>query len=259
MQRVCFQLQVKPERIDEYKARHAAVWPDMLRALAESGWHNYSLFLRDDGLLIGYVETHDRPRTAALIEGLEVVPRAKLSYRGSEFEEMDLDAVLAVLADVDAPVLRDLDEVQRRDEVLFFGRRSAIPLVAGDRTILDLAQRHVLDRSEEEPLAAFVLVHERLRRGRIEAARAVQSVDRDEDRARFRGAAPTQHSLDARRRAAPQMCRDPEIGAQTRQDRPRRYSIVMPEAPASSRSVRGPSSPVTASLRSRSNFSIASR
>ena len=57
MQRVCFQLQVKPERIDEYKARHTAVWPEMLRALAASGWTNYSLFLRDDGLLIGYVET----------------------------------------------------------------------------------------------------------------------------------------------------------------------------------------------------------
>jgi two-component system sensor histidine kinase KdpD len=50
---------------------------------------------RGTDVVIGYVETHDRPRTAALIEGLEVVPRAKLSYRGSEFEEMDLDAVLA--------------------------------------------------------------------------------------------------------------------------------------------------------------------
>ncbi|HET9858839.1 MAG TPA: L-rhamnose mutarotase [Nocardioidaceae bacterium] len=57
VQRVCFQLQVKPERIEEYKARHAAVWPDMLRALAGTGWRNYSLFLRPDGLLIGYLET----------------------------------------------------------------------------------------------------------------------------------------------------------------------------------------------------------
>jgi L-rhamnose mutarotase len=57
MSRVCFQLQVRPERIAEYRERHAAVWPDMLAALAATGWHNYSLFLRDDGLLIGYVET----------------------------------------------------------------------------------------------------------------------------------------------------------------------------------------------------------
>jgi L-rhamnose mutarotase len=57
VQRVCFQLQVRPDRIDEYTARHAAVWPEMLEALAATGWHNYSLFLRDDGLLIGYFET----------------------------------------------------------------------------------------------------------------------------------------------------------------------------------------------------------
>ena len=54
--RACFQLQVRPDRIDEYRARHAAVWPDMLQALRDSGWRNYSLFLRPDGLLIGYVE-----------------------------------------------------------------------------------------------------------------------------------------------------------------------------------------------------------
>ena len=55
--RVCFQLQVKPESIPEYTRRHAAVWPDMLRALKETGWNNYSIFLRQDGLLIGYFET----------------------------------------------------------------------------------------------------------------------------------------------------------------------------------------------------------
>jgi L-rhamnose mutarotase len=57
MPRACFQLQVRPDRIEEYTARHAAVWPEMLRALHDTGWHNYSLFLRPDGLLIGYVET----------------------------------------------------------------------------------------------------------------------------------------------------------------------------------------------------------
>ena len=57
MRRVCFQLQVKPDRLAEYRERHTHVWPDMLAALAETGWHNYSLFVRDDGLLIGYFET----------------------------------------------------------------------------------------------------------------------------------------------------------------------------------------------------------
>ena len=75
MQRVCFQLQVRPERIEEYKARHAAVWPEMLRALADSGWHNYSLFLRDDGLLIGYVETPSLEAAQAAMAATEVNAR----------------------------------------------------------------------------------------------------------------------------------------------------------------------------------------
>ncbi|GAA1058662.1 L-rhamnose mutarotase [Agromyces bracchium] len=58
-QRVCFQLQVDPARLDEYRERHAAVWPDMLRAIESSGRRNYSLFLRDDGLLVGYYEVDD--------------------------------------------------------------------------------------------------------------------------------------------------------------------------------------------------------
>ncbi len=59
MQRICFLLQVKKDRLAEYKQRHRAVWPEMLEALRRTGWHNYSLFLRDDGLLVGYLETPD--------------------------------------------------------------------------------------------------------------------------------------------------------------------------------------------------------
>jgi L-rhamnose mutarotase len=58
-QRICFTLQVKRDRLAEYKERHRSVWPDMLEALRKAGWHNYSLFLREDGLLIGYLETPD--------------------------------------------------------------------------------------------------------------------------------------------------------------------------------------------------------
>jgi L-rhamnose mutarotase len=45
--------------MEEYKARHSEVWPEMLEALSETGWRNYSLFLREDGLLVGYLETDD--------------------------------------------------------------------------------------------------------------------------------------------------------------------------------------------------------
>jgi L-rhamnose mutarotase len=60
MERVCFVLQVKPERIQEYKERHRVVWPEMQDALRETGWNNYSLFLRHDGLLVGYQNPSDR-------------------------------------------------------------------------------------------------------------------------------------------------------------------------------------------------------
>ena len=50
---------------------------------------------RGTDVVVGFAETHARPQTAALLDGLEVIPRQKLPYRGSEWEEMDLDAVLA--------------------------------------------------------------------------------------------------------------------------------------------------------------------
>src|SRR6201996_9282972 len=50
---------------------------------------------RGADVVVAFAETHGRPQTAALIEGLEVVPRKKLAYRGSTFEDMDLGAVLA--------------------------------------------------------------------------------------------------------------------------------------------------------------------
>jgi L-rhamnose mutarotase len=59
MERVCFLLRVRPDRLDEYKARHRAVWPEMLDALSRAGWGNYSLFAAEDGLLVGYLETDD--------------------------------------------------------------------------------------------------------------------------------------------------------------------------------------------------------
>ena len=75
MQRVCFLLQVKKERMAEYKERHAAVWPEMLQALSETGWHNYSLFLRDDGLLVGYLETPDFEAARAAMAETDVNER----------------------------------------------------------------------------------------------------------------------------------------------------------------------------------------
>jgi L-rhamnose mutarotase len=74
-QRVCFQLQVKPERLAEYRERHASVWPDMLREIAASGRQNYSLFLRDDGLLIGYFEVESLEASQAYLDASPVAAR----------------------------------------------------------------------------------------------------------------------------------------------------------------------------------------
>ncbi len=75
MQRVCFQLQVRPDRIEEYRERHAAVWPEMLTALEAAGWQRYSLFLSPDGLLIGYFETPDLARAQAAMAATDVNAR----------------------------------------------------------------------------------------------------------------------------------------------------------------------------------------
>jgi len=50
---------------------------------------------RGTDIVVGYVETHGRPNTAAQVDGLEVMPRARLDYRGTTFEEMDVDAIIA--------------------------------------------------------------------------------------------------------------------------------------------------------------------
>ncbi|MBV9155219.1 MAG: L-rhamnose mutarotase [Acidobacteriaceae bacterium] len=75
MERVCFLLHVRPERLEEYKERHRAVWPEMQQALRETGWSNYSLFLRPDGLLVGYLETENFERAKAEMAKREVNER----------------------------------------------------------------------------------------------------------------------------------------------------------------------------------------
>ncbi len=50
---------------------------------------------RGTDVVVGYVEAHGRPHTQEQVGDLEVIPRAKIPYRGTSFEEMDLDAVLA--------------------------------------------------------------------------------------------------------------------------------------------------------------------
>lgn len=88
MQRVSFILKVKKDRIDEYKRRHAEVWPEMLQALRETGWHNYSLYMRPDGLLFGYLETEDFGAAKAGMAKREVNARWQAEM-GDLFEALE--------------------------------------------------------------------------------------------------------------------------------------------------------------------------
>ena len=72
--RSAFVLRVRPDKIDEYVATHRDVWPDMLRALKESGIRNYSIF-RDGTQVFGYFESDDLERAAAHLAEQEVCAR----------------------------------------------------------------------------------------------------------------------------------------------------------------------------------------
>ncbi|WP_022882372.1 L-rhamnose mutarotase [Gryllotalpicola ginsengisoli] len=107
--RICFTLRVRPDRIDEYRARHASVWPDMLQAIEASGRRNYSIFLADDGQLVGYYEVTDAAAKAAADEYLAASPvAARWEAEMAEFF-VDLDG-RADQAAVELEEIFNLDE-----------------------------------------------------------------------------------------------------------------------------------------------------
>jgi len=73
--RYCFTSRVDTRQLDRYRERHAAVWPEMLVALRDAGWHNYSLFLAETGLLIGYFEADDKDLAQARMAATDVNAR----------------------------------------------------------------------------------------------------------------------------------------------------------------------------------------
>lgn len=76
VERVAFRLKLRADKLDEYVNHHKNVWPEMLEALSQTGWHNYSLFLdRNDATLIGYFETADLQMALTGMANLEVNAR----------------------------------------------------------------------------------------------------------------------------------------------------------------------------------------
>ncbi len=107
MKRVGFLLKVKPEMIDEYKKRHQAVWPEMLDALRRTGWRNYSLFMREDGMLFGYFETPE-----SLEAALKGMSKEEVNARWQESMASFFEGIGGAHADEG---LVELDEVFHLD------------------------------------------------------------------------------------------------------------------------------------------------
>ncbi len=89
MKRVGFLLKVKKDKLEEYKKHHQRVWPEMLGALRESGWHNYSLFVREDGFLFGYFETEESLQVAQAKMAVKDVNTRWQEFMAPYFESPD--------------------------------------------------------------------------------------------------------------------------------------------------------------------------
>jgi len=81
-------------------------------------------------VVVGYIEPHPRPETAALLEGLELIPTRKINYKGKTFEELDIDAVLErkpeivlidELAHTNVPTMRHVKRFGDVEELLAKG------------------------------------------------------------------------------------------------------------------------------------------
>lgn len=100
MERVCFLARVRPERMDEYRERHARVWPQMVAALRDAGWGNYSIFLAGDGLLVGYLETDDYAAALAKMAATDVNARWQAEMAGYFVSDGPPDQSFARVAEI---------------------------------------------------------------------------------------------------------------------------------------------------------------
>ena len=139
-------------------------------------------------VVVGVVETHGRAETAALLEGLAIVPRAKVEYRGTELEEMDLDAILLwhpqlvivdELAHTNAPGSR---HPKRYQDVLEL-------LDAGLDVLTTLNVQHVESRAEAVAQITGVSVRETVPDSLLDLADEIALIDLPAEHLRERLAA----------------------------------------------------------------------
>jgi L-rhamnose mutarotase len=107
VKRVAFLLKVREDKLEEYKEHHKAVWPEMLDALRRTGWHNYSLFMREDGLLFGYFETPESFQAA-----LDGMAQEEVNAKWQEFMAPYFEALGGARPD---EMMLELEEVFHLD------------------------------------------------------------------------------------------------------------------------------------------------
>lgn len=136
-------------------------------------------------VVVGYVETHDRSETAALVQGLEVIPRQQLDYRGTQLQEMDLDALLRrrpqlalvdELAHTNAPGARHLKRYQDVLELLDHGIH----------VYTTVNVQHVESRTDTVHQITGIAVHETIPDTLLELADEIELIDLSPDDLRKR-------------------------------------------------------------------------
>jgi len=132
--------------------------------------------LKNCDIIIGYVETHNRKETAAQVEGFELIPRKTYEYKGTQVQEMDLDAIIArkpqlvlvdELAHTNAPGSRHAKRYQDVQEIL----------ENGINVYSTLNVQHLESRSETVAQITGIVVHETLPDDIFENADEVELLD----------------------------------------------------------------------------------
>lgn len=75
MQRIAFVFKIKPELKEEYKKDHDNTWPELAKAMKDSGMRNYSIYFRKDGTLFAYLEVDDFSKANSTLEKTDVSNR----------------------------------------------------------------------------------------------------------------------------------------------------------------------------------------
>jgi two-component system sensor histidine kinase KdpD len=136
----------------------------------------HQLAVHAHDLVVGYVETYNRPRTVELLDGLEVVPRIKVPYRGTVLEEMDLDAVLRrrpeialvdELAHTNVPGLRHEKRWQDVEDLR----------AAGIDVITTVNVQHVESVKDLVEKVTGIVVRETVPDGELDGADEIQFID----------------------------------------------------------------------------------